>query len=292
MKKTLTITLTIVLLLIFVLVPYYILNNKKDNNNTNKEDIINRLKNMYGSSYINVAIENNIINEKELKEYVKLIPFLGEYNKMYKDAYSGNKVTVVNIKSTIVYLTIKKSPSLTNVSKTMENILKEHKLLSKNEKDVYFILYDTATLETKLSKYNLSIKEIKEINIPFGKVIYISDDYTVAKLTKKEKEKNNIKKIAFSYIARNNNDDLLIYENALFIEEKDNKYNVYKNTFDINNNTKIIKPFDAYNNNNLITYDDIIKNNEEYLNKESVTYKHTFKKNNNSYYWYSSEIVE
>lgn len=257
----------------------------------------------------NENIEENKLNDEDIKAYLEYIPFENDDNVLlcswnptkgyncenevkYLDAYSSSKATKEEISDELMLrMAIYKSEEL-DMSEFFES---DFDLCGEDENGnkrscmmgQYYSANDVINNIKKM--YNRNV-EPKDFSAGGCQVYYKNDAFAVG-CSAGNNPPAKINKID-SYEIKD--DELLIYEKALFIYELTTKTN---NFIDITLQTaykedNIIKSFNVenYDANNISTEaKEFAEDNLDSANK----YKHTFKKNNNGeYYWYSTEIVK
>ena len=279
-KDTLILILVIIVFILTALSLYLVI-DKKDNdiNNDNKN---NQQENENNNESINLS-------EKEIEEYLKHVPYLngGLVNQAdnYDDAYNGHKIDVNDIdKSMLLYNAIMNSSEY--VFSQGEEIP-----LIKNFGNGYDGMqansyYKESVINNYLKKvYNVNnLNMPREIKVPGGSVI-LQDGYYL-KIMGAGAAKYDKFVYSTNYYLENNN--LVIEENTLFYiyNVGDSKCNVYANTSDMHNEINIIDTFNL----DYTLADNISL--KDYTDKTPTKYKHTYKKVNNEYVWYSTEIIK
>ena len=230
--------------------------------------------------------EAKALTPDNIIELLSYIPYSIINIDNYKAAYYGDKVTSEDAIPVILspYLMSEYLDDYAKDSSNFENRLKELNM-------EYSSVYLTKDIENYLkTRYNLKLNDIKDISDKI-KIAKLDNKYTAFSI-----EGNNKLTLLFntflsvtdaSYI----DDGIMITEKTLFYTLKDDKYYVYKNTNVIDEN--IIKVYNKIDESRKeLDYSDIIEKIKEDFKDYNGTFKHTYKKNNNGYYWYSTEFVE
>lgn len=232
------------------------------------------------------------LSSEELEKYLSYVPIkeeLDDYEDLYdytNDAYSGNLETVTNLSEELL---MAKAFTLSQKSTTKEKL--EFPWcgdLITCEADEYVTIDEFNNTIKEI--YNIKYLERTDFTISGGGVNKVAN-YYVSYYGRGAFDLIKINKIVDYEIK---NDDLIIYEQAGFINFDDNP-----NSFDLlksTNSNSIIKTFDESKYNTNLGYDEIINFVKLYMesnSKDFNIFKHTFKLNeNNTYYWYSTEISE
>lgn len=211
--------------------------------------------------------------DDEIEEYLSYVP-TSTYYKF--DAYSGKIVTKDNINEKILLENIfYKSEKYDSIE-----IIK-HKFCGECQADIYVL--ESTFIDMAKKMYNLdNINETSFYCDDLSVLVEKSDNYYGG-----IKSAGNIfyKKINFNINYEINNSELFIYEKSGFIFKNSvGEFELYKY-----NKFKLIKTYSS--NLNLTS---VIEQTKEYMNdniKEFAEFKHIFKKYNDNYYWYSTEIV-
>lgn len=269
------IIIVIVLLIIVILsLIGYIIYEKIENDKTKQN-----LNNITTSSTI--TNKSNKLSDKELEEYLSYVPIkpetdlISNYNEYYdydEDAYSGKIENINNINEKLLLAYAYNNAKETNTEEEITSNMCGD--TSKCRADKYVLETDLISEMKKM--YNINTINSKSFKISGG-IVEQNEKYYLAFMNLGASPINKINKI-LNY--EFNNEDLVIYEKAGFIVDLQGEISILKTT-----NKDDITKEDPYTNK-----DDATKYIEENIN-EFNTYKHTFKLNeNNSYYWYSTEL--
>ena len=280
MKKNtlLYVIITILLIVIAVGITYIIMNNK------NNEEITEP------SNNDNNQEENNdeqiTLSESELQEYLSYVPIEDGY---VHDVYQNKYTNIQNIDKAI----------LRNMAliKASDCLYKEYTCPYNHEKEIEIeVNYDTYS-ETVVTNNYIPLEYI-------NKLLHQMYNYEISAL----KEKTILNAGGMGYIYSNeyfimigggwaatehisvlddynaNEEELVIYEYGAYYDSFENKlYDYYTE-----------KETDLGNLSENTSYDDKMTMLHNYLKEhktEFTLYKHTFKKNDTGYYWYSTEIA-
>ena len=274
--------------------------DKKDNKTLEKENKEEKEKENKEEKEKEKEEEKIVLSDQEIKKYLSYVPFdngtveicanpFDDCPHYYDDAYSGNKETIDKINKEILLFS-----AYVNVP--------EYKFKDGEERPVHDAKYvgsegvkvtdfDKVFKKSDVEKYikdayNVSMSELPtRLSVPAG-ILYLSSDgeyyitsYGRGAIYYKKDSKNVNYQI--------NNGDLTITEEVVFIYDNaplELTYKVYANTLNLHNsqNELINITSRGFNKN----YDDILSN------LKYTKFKHTFKKNDSGYYWYSTEVVD
>ncbi len=301
-SKKVAILLMIVLFLLGIILGYAsskLLNkddDKKDNKTLEKENKEEKEKENKEEKEKEKEEEKIVLSDQEIKKYLSYVPFdngtietcanpFDDCPHYYDDAYSGNKETIDKINKEILLFN-----AYVNVP--------EYKFKDGEERPVHsgqIEGYDGKVAEKAYKKsdvekyikdaYNININDLPtKISIPGG-IFYLSGDYYLALDTNIGTyiDTKNNKNINYDI----NDNDLIINEEAIFIPSNypiGVNYKVYANTNNLHSKVNALVDMESrgFNKN----YDDILSN------LKYTKFKHTFKKNDSGYYWYSTEVVD
>ena len=259
------IIIAIVLLITFIVFLFYNKNRVKNSNN-NKEDIYD--------------FEKIVNNEKSYNELLSSIPYSNETIGLYKDAYSQDK-TIINdiIEVAIISAFINYSKQYTNKGE-FEDLVNFN---LKNQGINVDKIYNKDLINELLNKnYNINLKTY---DIPSE--IEITDfDFGYCTIRYNKNNSLNYSKIMLDNQIYELNGEIIMNEKALFVVLMGDTYYVYANS-DINNGQAPLKSFNS-NNKKIYEIHNIVKDD---FKDYSTTFKHTFRKNELGYYWYSTELV-
>ena len=203
------------------------------------------------------------LSEKEINKYLEYVPLTNTYEN---DAYSGNETNLKTIKQEIL---MEKAFLASETVETEEEV--EHPLCGEEKCAV-----DTYVLISELnnnikSMYNINESDIKteKFNVPGGIVV---------KYGRYGEDSNSLEKVNKIIEYKEVENELTIKEQVGFVEDGADGVAIYK----LNANTSKLD----YNPTSVDDAKEYIKENV----KEFNTFTHTFKKQDNSYYWYSTSI--
>ena len=257
--------IAIVLLIAFIGFLFY--NKFKSNNNNNSNGEIDDFKDI-------------VSNEKKLNNLVSAIPYSNETIGLYNDAFSKDKSIIDDvIDQAIISSFINYSKQYTE-KEEYEDLAK---LLIKNQGIIVDKIYNANLINELLNKnYNINLKtynkpyEIEITNFDLG--------YCTIKYNKNNSL--NYSKILLDNQIYELNEEIIMNEKAVFVVLEGDTYYVYPNS-NIYNGQEPLKTFSS-NNKKIYEINDFIK--EEFKDYKTV-FKHTFRKNELGYYWYSTEVV-
>ena len=206
----------------------------------------------------------------------------------YQGAYCGDKVTSEDILPVIL------SPILLSSYHEIYILDKSNiqDKLKKNNMEKATVYLTEGLEEYLIKNYNLKLTDIIDSGDERFKIKKLDNKYT-AFLNKKAENFTLLIKVFLSVTdAYTIKDETIINERALFYELKDNKYYVYKDT-GINNRKNFIKTYDKVGKDGKeLSYNDIFEKIKEDFKDYNYGFKHTYKKSDTGYYWYSTEYVE
>ena len=304
MKKYIPYIIITILLVIIASGTTYIFMDKKDNKPEIKENN-NKENNNEKDNNQNEESEKITLTSKEIEEYLSYVPFLDatlpydNESEQYADAYSGNKNTIDTInKEILLYKAYQKSEEINFSSEEQIPELKNLKICNFEPCKLESYYEENIINKNLLKMYNKTPLNIKELSIPGG-ALYYEKPYYAAHFGAGSSTYNKINK---TVKGEKTTDYIIIEEEVLFtrfadydkdVEQIVNKIpiKIYKNTYDMKNNIKNLNKNIIYLDSNKINEDIIKPHSIDLSNYEFSKYKHTFKKGTNSYYWYSSEIL-
>lgn len=276
-KNTRSTTLVIVMLIIVILglvgLVFYqnkLLDKEREKVNSDKTD--NHTS----------EVEQKKFSEEELNNYLKMVPYLQEYNsdagyeEMYdydEDAYTGKLVTANDLNEKLLLAHAYRHAERTD---TKEEI--NHPACGDNKCSAFVYVKEETFKETVKYMYNIDKIKADVFNTIEGYVT-LSKGYYVAIITRGTTPIHKYNKL-IKYEVKDN--DLIIYEKVLFTASVSAVTYVLKTT-NSDLSTSLIQP-------TLGNYDEAKKYALDNIDSGN-TYKHTFKVNNEgNYYWYSSEL--
>ena len=224
------------------------------------------------------------IDDKYINELSYSIPYSNNTMGVYKDAYSQDK-TIINDVIGSAVITVTKTNFYDLVSNKKEDIDHINYLLKEKnlEGEKAYKLEYVNDLLTKRFNINLNTYDI-----PNGvNIIHLNNDYSNYIVI--QFEKKDVLKQLKSVIDMNVyelNGEIIMNEKAVFIVLKGDTYYVYANT-DINNGQEPLKVYN-YDNRSIFEILESVKND---FKDYKATFRHTFRKNELGYYWYSTEMV-
>ena len=226
-------------------------------------------------------VEQKKFSEEELNNYLKMVPYLQEYNsdagyeEMYdydEDAYTGKSVTANDLNEKLLLAHAYRHAKRTD---TKEEI--NHPACGDNKCSAFVYVKEETFKETVKDMYNIDTIKADAFNTIEGYVT-LADGYYAALSFRGFTPVHKYNKL-IRYEVKDN--DLIIYEKVLFTAIISVAY-VLKTT-DSDLSTSLIQP-------TLGNYDEAKKYALDNIDSGN-TYKHTFKVNNEgNYYWYSSEL--
>lgn len=226
------------------------------------------------------TINDNVITEDTAKELIKTIPFSTTTINDITDVYSGNFVTKGNIKEMILAMVFigNFQNLITNFTEAEKQEIKD--LLGGVELNRQFVTLKSKIDSILKTKYNTDIQElnISEINDKlYFKVL--NDKYVLINLNVKDK---NFVKDVLGYNIQVINGNLIIDETVTFVYHEGKTYYFYTDTL-INNNVLKLESD---------SLEQLKSTNMKELYKAYKTYRHTFKKHDNNYYWDTTEPLK
>lgn len=277
-KNTKSTTLVIVMLIIVILglagLVFYqnkLLDKEREKVNSNKTDNTTS------------EVEQKRFSEEELNNYLKMVPYLQEYNsdagykEMYdydEDAYTDKLVTANDLNEKLLLAQAYRHAERTD---TKEEI--NHPACGDNKCSAFIYVKEETFKKTVKDMYNIDTIKADAFNTMESYVTLV-DGYYAALSFRGNTPIHKYNKL-IKYEVKDN--DLVIYEKVLFTAGISGFEYILKTT-NSDLSTSLIQP-------TLGDYDEVRKyvlNNIDSGN----TYKHTFKVNNEgNYYWYSSELV-
>lgn len=244
------------------------------NNNDNNNDI-------------GETTEKNIDNSI-FEQLITYIPFSIDTVGNYKDAYNGTFVTAMNVSAAILSSVVsgRYNESYTAKNGNTEDIIT---LLRENNIDRGIVFLNEDINEFLMKRYNISFDSLDNSSDNI-KLITLNDKYSA--FVTKTVNSTQLNKVPIYYNTYEENDDIIVLEKIVFVVLKNNKYYVYANS-DISSDNEPIKMYEYTDDNGKLLDIDVIaqKIKEDLINYASY-FKHTFKKNDAGYYWYSTEFVE
>ncbi|CDF11360.1 unknown [Mycoplasma sp. CAG:776] len=266
MKKTEKYIYLVIILILLVVISCgitYILATNKNNEETKEEN--NESNNKQEGENNNQNNEEEItLSEEELKEYLKYIPkdIINEEQNMYINPKQNDNLS----NQLLLGATLNYADNYTDLRKETES--GDEFLFPKDE---------IRKLMKKL--YDKEIVSIKELE--FGCVIYSEDNNNYKQSGGCGTDVEHISSIK-EYKATKN--ELVIYEYAAYYNEFDNKIGNYYTSEEMD--------LDGWcGNTSYEEKKEILENYLKVHSDEFTLYKHTFKKNDTGYYWYSTEIA-
>lgn len=267
-KKVIKIIIIIVIVLLVCIIGFVFYNRKPDEVNKDYKDDVTRIVN----------------DEVALNDLILSIPYSDSTMGIYKDAYSQDK-TIINdvISLALASVNFRNNSVISNDDKkeTIDFYLKEQGL--ENEK----VFTKRFINEELVKKYDINLNtydapdDIQIFNI---NEVTINNNYVVIKYEKGDFYKHL--KTSLEMTINESNGQIVVNEKAVFIVLKGDTYYVYANT-DINNGQEPLKTY-SYDNRSIYLMYDIVK--EDFKDYNTV-FRHTFRKNELGYYWYSTELV-
>lgn len=278
-KNTKSTTLVIVMLIIVILglagLVFYqnkLLDKEREKANSNKVD------------NPTCEVEQNKFCEVGLNNYLKMVPYLQEYNsdagyeEMYdydEDAYTGKLVTANDLNEKLLL-----AHAYRHAERSNRRISINHPSCGNNMCIADRYVEEKTFKETVKDMYNIDTIKFDSFNTNVGYVT-LSEGYYVALAARGFTPVHKYNKL-IRYEVKDNN--LVVYEKVLFAASVSAVTYVLKTT-NSDLSTSLIQP-------TLGNYDEAEKYILDNLDSGN-TYKHTFKVNSGgNYYWYSSELVK
>lgn len=306
-KKTKIIIVLVILLILFIcLFAYLLINLKSKQNidhiinieNINEESIPSNINNNEEDDKIKEGNNKNelIIDNQKYKDYLKIIPIGYEsfiinvyeeysilldsdisiktdYHVLLKDAYSGKKETIQTVSPfsylPIAYMLSKESPKFIVTASFCGD--------APCEANKYVTIDD----------FSSKLKELYNVNAPTRDIFFTGggaaqkyNDYYIdwhgrgAIIPRK-----GSKYLSFEFV----DDDLIIYEKAGFCIFR---YDLYISEIFVDTSSMPYKSFKTFDTNE--ECDIYVEKNIS----DFKTFKHTFKPNEETYFWFSTEVVE
>lgn len=272
------IIIVIVLLIIVILsLIGYIIYEKIENDKTKQN-----LNNITTS--ITITNKSNKLSDKELEEYLSYVPISNFYEN---DAYSGKKIDANKIEKNILYENvINKCENIKNINESISTkYCNEEECKHANHYNVSEF-YDKLKTMYNINGKTLDITDFDTTNYGVSK----TNNYLIAVQNSSDTRFTKVNKIKNYKITEN---ELIIYEQAGLIIEEGGFIGIYKYHI-INDENTFVKKYQLSNDEDESKLLDYYNSAKEYIEEninEFNTYKHTFKLNeNNSYYWYSTEL--
>lgn len=224
-----------------------------------------------------------------IMELLSYIPFSIVNFSNYKNAYYGNNMSIEQTLPIIIY-------TLFNDEKfnrfTVKNIEEEDlkKILEDNKNDAYYFLR-TDVDEFLTKSYNQKITLLNTFNDSI-KVLDFGEKYMTFSFINYGEYVINVKTMLSLEQTKGDTTGVIFVEKALFTVLKSDKYYVYKNT-NVDDEKNVLKVYDKVNEEGkTLDYVDIDAKIKEDFKDYKSSFKHTFKKNDTGYYWYSTEFIE
>jgi len=268
-KKVIKIVVIIVVLLLIAFIGFKLYKsfNNKNNNSNNIDDIYD--------------FKKITSDEKSFNGLLNAIPYSNETMGVYKDAYSQDK-TIIN---DVIGQAIISSFISYNKQYTTKDDMEDYiKFSAKNSGFEVEEVYKTDLINEMLFKnYNINLKTY---DVPDGiEMVDLDLGYCAIKYDKKDSLKQA--KITIEMPMTEINGEIIIKEKAVFVVLKGDTYYVYKDS-NINDGQEPLKTFSS-DNKKIYEIHDLVK--EDFKDYKTV-FKHTFRKNEFGYYWYSTELVK
>ena len=228
--------------------------------------------------------QNETIDKETYEEIISYIPYYLFSSGIYKDAYNGTLIKASNVEDTLIAKSIfgRYEESYTFKNGNTEEIITLLKNNNLSEKEVVYYKSDINNFLTK--RYNVDLSMLKNLS---ATITNLNNEYLTVNIKSTFTPERS--KVTVSYITYNEGEDIIIYEKAVFVRTNtnDNKYYVYANS-NINSKDLPIKIYDITDETGKRI--DISEALTKDLTDYKTLFKHTFKKNGNGYYWYSTEL--
>ena len=261
-NKIFKIIIIVVIIIIIGFIGYNCYKNLRGNENVTKKEI-----------------KKEVFDEKELNNIISYIPYSNATIGLYKDAYNG-ELTIINDVISMAYISsitgkLRESYSFKDNNKSYTDLL----LKEQGLKNV--LVYEVSFVNEQLAKkYNITLNSY---DVPDDiKIYYLNNELVVIQNDTTDISKQA--KISLDGNFYESNGEIIYNEKAVFAVFKDNKYYIYENS---SIKGEPIKTYD-YNNRTLNEIASVIR---EDFKDYKTTFKHTFRKNELGYYWYSTEMV-
>lgn len=288
-ERAIYIVLIIILVAVIASGVTYIVMDNKDDNKTNE---INDKENNKGNNNQDDKEDKIALSAEEIEEYLSYVPFsygtLIE-NDTYDDAYLGKNVNINNINKNIILLNAYYNTKEYTFEKEedMPLINGFGPGFDGNTASAYYKKEDIAA--TLKKRFNLNISKVPTKVSILGGTLYLQNDFYLSILSAGGVE---YEKYTIDYNYELINNDLIIYEESLFYTSRDllyEKNDIFTNTNDMHMNINSVGYFEGTEYQNL---DNDLQNYLENNKIQGSKYKHTFKKNDTGYYWYSTEVTK
>ena len=232
----------------------------------------------------NQNISKESIDKKTYETLISYIPYYLFSSGIYKDAYNGTLMKASNVEDTLIAKSIfgRYEESYTFKNGNTEEIITLLKNNNLSEKEVVYYKSDINNFLTK--RYNVDLSMLKNLS---ATITNLNNEYLTVNIKSTFTPERS--KVTVSYITYNEGEDIIIYEKAVFVRTNtnDNKYYVYANS-NINSKDLPIKIYDITDETGKRI--DISEALTKDLTDYKTLFKHTFKKNGNGYYWYSTVL--
>ena len=231
----------------------------------------------------NINEQNKIVfDEETVNKLISTIPYSSITMGIYKDAYNGKLTTINDIQSMALASTIMGNYNDSYTAKSGNSEAIKELLIKNNlDKESTYIVYTQDYIDNQLyQKYNTRINNLNNLTNDI-KIVYLNDELVT--ILSKINDITKYNKVASNYKFYEYNDDIFIIEKTIFTVLNNDVYYIYPNS-NVNEKQSFIKTFEKEN--NILT---VIK---EWLNDYQPVFKHTLKKGEAGYYWYSTEYLE
>ena len=233
--------------------------------------------------------EKEALTPEEIITNLTYIPYSYLNWDIYNNAYHGETMTSEDILSMILSTIFidKIIPGYSTKDIEYSNIKNEIE-----EKKIQGNIFLNTDIDNYLmTRYNLNLDSINDVSNKI-KITKIDNIYTSFSAIEIGKFTFVFKKLISVTDGYATSSSAIITEKVLFYTLKDDIYYVYKNT-NILKDENIIKTYNKIDENGKeLSYSDIEEKIQEDFKNYRGVFKHTFKKNDTGYYWYSTEFVE
>lgn len=271
MKKNIFKFIIIVFILLSCILLYYLFFRGKE------KEVIN-----YDPLY---SIQDNIITQAELKNLTNDIPFIPYVTNLI-DAYNGGRIQNSDVVGLITLRLLKNEPIEDASNEILNSLNLQYNFM--HETSYSYSLYKSEYLDQIFLKYHLPLEYL---NAQFSmlsdiKINRLDNDYTVVEILKSDSQYSLMLPTTISYIVTYDKDTLIIREKKVFIVHKNNEYRIYRTTNDARKDKDAICIVSGIDD-----YDKVLDNNMDDIILNVFTFQSIFKKDNNNYYWVSTEKI-
>ena len=211
---------------------------------------------------------------------------LGEY----KDAYVGEKVLVQDI-PTMILASVMIGRYYESYTAKNGNSVEYQNIIKKYDAAGSLMFLISEVDDFLMSHYNIKLSDLDISNTDIT-VMNINDTYLSFSQMKTVDTSLLYEILVGVDDVAVNEEETVITERKLFVTFSDNKYFVYE-TSNIGDQGLAVKTYDGVDKKGkVIDFKVINKLIKEDFKDYKTLFKHTFKKNDTGYYWYSSELIK